>query len=92
MIRAQTIVLSASLLTLVACGSAGAGGGASGEPSEAQMKEAMLYAMNHPPGIQNSEPITIRFFKKEPATIRRQWATTAGSMSRCSLRNIGASM
>ena len=30
---------------LCACGAALAG-----EPTEAQMKEAMLYAMNHPPG------------------------------------------
>jgi hypothetical protein len=35
------------------------------EPTEAQMKEAALYAINHPPGITNSEPITIKFFKKE---------------------------
>jgi hypothetical protein len=35
------------------------------EPTEAQMKEAALYAINHPPGIVNSEPITIKFFKKE---------------------------
>ena len=33
--------------------------------SEAQMKEAMLYAMNHPPGVTASDPITIKFFKKE---------------------------
>jgi hypothetical protein len=66
--RTQMIILSASILTLVGCGAAGAGGAAGGsgsEPSESQMKEAMLYAMNHPPGIQNSEPITIKFFKKE---------------------------
>jgi hypothetical protein len=47
------------MLALTACG----GGGS--EPSEAQMRDAMLYAMNHPPGIVNSAPITIKFFKKE---------------------------
>ena len=46
-------------------GLAGCGGAGGEEPSEAQMKEAMLYAMNHPPGITNSEPISIKFFKKE---------------------------
>ena len=29
------------------------------------MRDAMLYAMNHPPGIKVSDPVTIRFFKKE---------------------------
>jgi hypothetical protein len=45
---------------LYACGAA-----VGGEPSEAQMKEAMLYAMNHPPGEPAGDPITITFFKKE---------------------------
>ena len=43
---------------------AGCTGGGS-EPSEAQMKDAMLYAMNHPPGVTVSDPVTIKFFKKE---------------------------
>jgi hypothetical protein len=46
--------------SLAACSAAGAQ-----EPSEAQMKDAMLYAMNHPPGEAAGEPITIKFFKKE---------------------------
>ncbi len=29
------------------------------------MKDAMLYAMNHPPGDPVGAPITIKFFKKE---------------------------
>ena len=37
------------------------------EPSEAEMKEAM-FAMNHPPGIANAAPITMKFFKKEAST------------------------
>jgi hypothetical protein len=36
----------AAAFALSACGSA-----AAEEPTEAQMREAMLYAMNHPPGI-----------------------------------------
>jgi len=35
------------------------------EPTEAQMKEAMEYAINHPPGIKVSDPGKITFFKKE---------------------------
>lgn len=48
----------------VALGFGVAGCGAS-EPSESQMKDAMLYAMNHPTGVTNSDPITITTFKKE---------------------------
>jgi hypothetical protein len=46
------------------CGCGGGMGG--GEPSESQMKEAMLYEMNHPAdGSTIAAPITIKFFKKE---------------------------
>jgi len=51
------------LCMVLAVGLAGCGGAGS-EPSEAQMKDAMEYAMNHPPGVVNSEPIKITFFKK----------------------------
>jgi hypothetical protein len=47
---------------LALCG-CGLGGG--GEPSESEMKDAMLYEMNHPPGVTVSDPISIKFFKKE---------------------------
>ncbi len=46
----------------LAVGTAGCGGS---EPSESQMKEAMLYTMNHPTGVTNSDPITITTFKKQ---------------------------
>ncbi len=52
------------LCAVLAFGLAGCGGAGS-EPSEGQMKDAMEYAMNHPPGVVNSEPIKITFFKKE---------------------------
>jgi hypothetical protein len=55
----QIFVLSLLMSGLAACGAGGS------EPSEAQMREGMLYAMNHPPGIKVSDPITIKFFKKE---------------------------
>jgi hypothetical protein len=59
-VRFECCVLS----TVLAFGLAGCGGAGS-KPSEAQMKDAMGYAMNHPPGVTNSEPISIAFFKKE---------------------------
>jgi hypothetical protein len=39
--------------------------GTGSEPTEAQMKEAMEYYLNHPPGVAVSDPIKIAFFKKE---------------------------
>jgi hypothetical protein len=45
------------------CGTAASQAGQ--EPSESEMRAAALYAINHPPGITNSDPITIKFFKKE---------------------------
>jgi hypothetical protein len=35
------------------------------EPSEAEMKGAMEYFLNHPPGEKVSDPIKVAFFKKE---------------------------
>jgi len=35
------------------------------EPSESEMKDAMLYAMNHPPDVTVTDPVTIKSFKKE---------------------------
>jgi len=71
---------------LLACGGAG------GEPSEAQMKDAMLDAMNHPPGTTVTEPVTITFFKKgacdnpTPQGYNCTFTVTVAST------NIGASM
>lgn len=52
-----------ALGTVLALGLVGCRGAA--EPSEAQMKDAMEYALNHPPGVKVTEPIKISFFKKE---------------------------
>ncbi len=49
--------------TVLAFGLASCGGGGS-EPSEGQMKAAMLDEMNHPPGDTVAEPVSITFFKK----------------------------
>ena len=54
-----------SLSTALAVGICAFGSALGAEPTEAQMKEAMLYAMNHPPGEPAGDPITITFFKKE---------------------------
>lgn len=51
------------LSTILALGLSGCDGSGS-EPSEAQMKDAMLDAMNHPPGIIVSGPVKITSFKK----------------------------
>jgi hypothetical protein len=63
-----TLAVSVAV-TVCGCGSAasqsGAAGQASQEPTESQMREAALYAINHPPGMTNADPITIKFFKKE---------------------------
>jgi hypothetical protein len=53
-------LLAAITLGICACGAA-----AGGEPSESEMKDAALYMLNHPPGLTNSDPISIKFFKKE---------------------------
>jgi hypothetical protein len=80
-----------ALSAILAVGLAGCGGGGS-EPSEAQMKDAMLEAMNHPPGVAVGDPIKITFFKKEacdnptPQGYNCTFTVTVASA------NIGASM
>jgi hypothetical protein len=40
--------------------------GSAAEPSESQMKDAMLYEMNHPVGgPANAPPVSINLFKKQ---------------------------
>jgi hypothetical protein len=77
-------------IALCACG--GGGGGAGREPSEGEMKDAMLEAMNHPPGVTVSDPVTIKFFKKEacdPPTAQGFRCTFDVQVASA---NIGASM
>ena len=60
-LRLRHIGLGTALtIAICACGAA-----LGAEPTEAQMKEAALYAMNHPPGETVTAPITIAFLKKE---------------------------
>ena len=70
-------------------GCAGAGGD---EPSEAQMKDAMLYAMNHPPGIAVSDPVTIKFFKKEACDKPAKVGVNCTFDVQVASANLGASM
>jgi hypothetical protein len=86
--RLKTIALLGTLASaLGVCGAAMAE-----EPSEAQMKEAALYAINHPPGIVNSEPITIKFFKKEACDAPTPRGYNCGFDWQVASANIGASM
>jgi len=81
-----------SLVVALMAGVTGCGGMAGGEPSEAQMKAAMLEQMNHPPGITVTDPVTIKFFKKEACD------KPTGQGYRCTFdvqvasANLGASM
>jgi hypothetical protein len=72
---------------LCACGAAGAG-----EPSEAQMKDAMEYAVNHPPGITVTEPGKITFFKKEACDNPTPQGYSCTFTVQVSSTNIGISM
>jgi len=59
----HAVAMVSVAVTICGCGSAASQ--ASQEPSESEMREAALYAINHPPGMSNSDPISIKFFKKE---------------------------
>ncbi len=83
----QRVLISACIVGVVGCSAAGAG-----EPSESQMKDAMLYAMNHPPGITNSDPITIKFFKKEACENPTPMGFNCHFDVQVASANIGASM
>ena len=84
-----TCVLTMTLAcALCACG--GLGGG--GEPSESEMKDAMLYEMNHPPGMTNPDPITLKFFKKEACDKPTGQGYNCTFDVQVASANIGASM
>ena len=62
------------------------------EPSEAQMKDAMLDAMNHPPGETVSAPVTITFFKKGACDNPTPQGYSCTFTVKVASANIGASM
>jgi len=85
-------VLSITLGLAIALSGCGGGSSSGHEPSESDMKDAMLNAMNHPPGITVSDPVTIKFFKKEacdPPTAQGFRCTFDVQVASA---NIGASM
>ncbi len=67
-------------------------GGAGSEPSEKEMREAMLNAMNHPPGETISDPVEIKFFKKEACDAPTPQGFRCTFDVKVASRNIGASM
>jgi hypothetical protein len=80
------IAFGAAFALIIGC-SAGAA-----EPTEAEMKDAMLYAMNHPPGMAAGEPITIKFFKKEACDPPNAQGYRCTYEVQVASANLGASM
>ena len=80
-------LFGACAIALYGCGSA-----SGQEPSEAQMRDAALYAINHPPGMTNSDPITIKFFKKEACDKPTPQGYSCSFDWQVASANIGASM
>ena len=76
----------------LACALYGCGSASGGEPSESDMKDAMLYAMNHPPGVQVSDPVTIKFFKKEACDKPTEQGYRCTFDVQVASANLGASM
>jgi hypothetical protein len=89
-LRFESFSWSIVFAGVLAFGLTGCGGGS--EPSEAQMKDAMEVAMNHPPGITNVAPITITFFKKEACDAATPQGFRCTFTVMVASTNIGASM
>jgi hypothetical protein len=79
-----------ALSTVLAFGLVGCGG--TSEPSEGQMKDAMDYAMNHPPGEPAGDPIKIVFFQKEACDAPTPQGYKCTFTVKVTSANIGASM
>ena len=90
----RTLSLIPPVILLFGCTNA-----AGVEPSESQMREAALYAINHPPGEANSDPITIKFFKKEACdnptpqgySCRFDWQVASANIGASMYNNISSS-
>jgi hypothetical protein len=85
-LRLKHVFLCAIALGLAGCVFSGS------EPSEGEMKDAMLEAMNHPPGITVSDPIKITFFKKQACDNPTKQGYNCTFNVTVASANIGASM
>jgi hypothetical protein len=86
----KTVLVCAAAISSGLAGCGGMGGGS--EPSESEMKDAMLFAMNHPPGVTVSDPVTIKFFKKEACDKPTPQGYNCTFDVQVASANIGASM
>ena len=89
---ALTAVFAFALLGCNGGGSGSAASGSGSEPSESQMKDAMDYAMNHPPGEPAGDPIKIAFFQKEACDAPTPQGYRCTFTVKVTSTNIGASM
>jgi hypothetical protein len=80
------VTVAAATLILVSCAASAE------EPSESQMKEAMLNEMNHPEGTTKPAPITIKFFKKQGCDAPTPRGINCFFSVEVASSNIGASM
>lgn len=81
------VTLAATTLILVGCAASAE------EPSESQMKEAMLNEMNHPEGTTKpAAPVTIKFFKKQGCDAPTPRGINCFFSIEVASSNIGASM
>jgi hypothetical protein len=80
------VAVAAATLFLAGCSASAE------EPSESQMKEALLYEMNHPDGSANAAPITINFFKKQGCDAPTPRGINCFFSVQVASSNLGASM
>jgi hypothetical protein len=80
------VTVAAATLILFGCAASAE------EPSESQMKEAMLNEMNHPEGTTKTAPITIKFFKKQGCDAPTPRGINCFFSVEVTSSNIGASM
>src|SRR5580698_3419307 len=85
-LNSQYGILATASLFLAGCTGSG------GEPSESQMKDALLYEMNHPAGVANGAPVSISFFKKQGCDAPTPRGINCFFSVEVASSNIGASM
>ena len=86
--NSHSVIVTVAVTTLILVGCAAS----AEEPSESQMKEAMLNEMNHPEGTAKTAPITIKFFKKQGCDAPTPRGINCFFSVEVASSNIGASM